>query len=317
MLDPAGDVVHCDLQEAWFQPMGLSLRLLTNHATILATAASTFGGFGPAQPVTSPEVTLRLFAHDVCDPALREPVFHTQGALIHHTTGHASTLVADREQGLAWGYFSPTVLAQPAFFRYHFLELAFYVMLQARGLMAVHASACVKHGRALLFRAPSGGGKTTVAYAGARRRFQALADDVVWIDVHNQRWWGMPWWFHLLPDGRRLFPELASLEPVLPIQGELRLAVHLETIWPGSTTVSARPGPVVLLRRRPEGPSQLTPLPFPAAKALWFERWSGTETAFTDYDRHIDELLRQHTYRLDLGNDIERGLELLEPLFEV
>ena len=106
------------------------------------------------------------------------------------------------------------------------------------------------------------------------------------------------------------------LEPVLEIQGERRLAVQLETIRPGSTVVSARPGPVVLLRRSPGGPSRLTPLTCTEAKALWYERWSGTETEFADYDRYVHDLLSHHTYRLDFGDDIERSLELLESLCE-
>jgi len=297
--------------------MGFSLRLLTNHPTILAVAEASFGGFGPAQPVTSPDFTLRLCAHDRAENPLREPVFRAQGGRIYQTTGHASTLVVDREQGLAWGSFSPTVLAQSAFFRYHFFELAFYSLLSPRGLMAVHAAACVKNGRALLLRAPSGGGKTTlVYYASTQRRFQALAEDVVWIDINHHLWWGLPWWCHLRSDAHRLFPELVLLEPVLEIQGERRLAVQLETIRPGSTVVSARPGPVVLLRRSPGGPSRLTPLTCTEAKALWYERWSGTETEFADYDRYVHDLLSHHTYRLDFGDDIERSLELLESLCE-
>jgi hypothetical protein len=310
-------VSYHDLQTAWFRPMGFSLRVLTNHPTIVAAAEASFGGFGPAQPVTSPDFTLRLFAHDRAENPLREPVFHAQGGRIYQTTGHASTLVADRDQGLAWGSFSPTVLARSAFFRYHFLELAFYSLLSPRGLMAVHGAACVRSGRAMLLRAPSGGGKSTLVYASIRRRFQVLAEDVVWIDITNHLWWGLPWWCHLRSDARRLFPELALLEPVLEIQGERRLAVHLETIRPGSTVVSARPGPVVLLRRSPGGPSRLTPLTCAEAKALWYERWSGTETEFADYDRYVHDLLSHHTYRLDFGDDIERSLELLESLSEV
>jgi hypothetical protein len=306
-----------ELREAWFQPMGLHLHVITNHPAIIAAAESAFRGFGPAHSVTVPDITLRLFAHEVDDNQLREPVFRTGGAMIYSTTGHASALVADREQGLAWGYFSPQILAQPVFFRHHFLEPAFHVMLQSRGLMAVHAAACVKNGRALLLRAPSGGGKTTLAYAGARSRFQALAEDVVSIDVHHRVWRGMPWRFHLLPDARRLFPELVTSLPVVEIQGQQRLEVELETIRPGSTTVSARPGPVVLLRRRPGDHSRLRPLAFAEAKALWFEDWSGTETEYAGYHQYVDELLRHQTYRLDFGDNIDRAVDLLEPLFHL
>ena len=316
MGDTADRMADSALQEAWFHPMGLHLRLLTNHTAILAAAEMAFRGFGPAPPLPSPDVTIRLLAHTEDDVPFREPTFRLAGSIIYWTAGHTSMLMADRQQGLAWGYVAPSVLAQPAALRHYFLEPAFHVMLQPRGLMAIHAAACVKNGRALLLRAPSGGGKTTLAYAGARSRFQALAEDVVTMDVHQHVWWGMPWRFHLLPDAAQLFPELSGAMPVVSIQGRPRLEVDLETIRPGSTTVTARPGPVVLVRRRPGGRSQLRPLAYPEARALWFEKWSGTETEFAGYDHYVDDLLRQDTYRLDFGDDMARAVELLESLLE-
>src|SRR4029079_19031874 len=96
--------------------------------------------------------------------------------------------------------------------------------------------------------------------AAARRGFQALAEDVVWIDTVHGRWWGAPWTFHLLPDAPALFPELAGIEPRLEINGELKLPVELESVRPGSTVASAGPAGVVFLDRRdapPSAPSRL------------------------------------------------------------
>ena len=114
--------------------------------------------------------------------------------------------------------------------------------------MGVHGAALAKNGRALLLRAQSGGGKTTLAYAGARRHYQALAEDVVWLDREQGRWWGMPWSFHLLPDAKTLFPELTPFEPILQTNDELKLEVNLEHVRPGSTTVSAKPKASTLCR---------------------------------------------------------------------
>jgi hypothetical protein len=208
------------------------------------------------------------------------------------------------------------VLANPAYFRWHFLELAFFVMLARRGLMGVHGAAIAKNGRAILLRAPSGGGKTTLAYAAARQRFQALAEDVVWIDLKHERWWGTPWHFHLLPDAKKLFPELAGHEPVLQINREHKLEVDLEQLRNGSTIVSARPGPVVLVQRASGQPSRLEPLPLPAAHSLWLAGQTGAELTFPDYQCHIDSLLKDNAYTLASGDDLESSLRLLEELIE-
>ena len=301
-------------QEAWFQPFGFKLRLYTNSAAILAAAEVSFGRFGTVQPAAKPDFTFWLGEQAGANGPLRRPSFRLAGAYAHQTMGDAARLVADVEKGVVEGVFSRSVLSQQSFFRFHFLELAFFVMLAPRGLMGVHGAALAYEGRAILLRAQSGGGKTTLAYAGARRRFQALAEDVVWIDVERQVWWGMPWSFHLLPDARRLFPELAPYQPLLQTNGELKLEVDLESIRPGSTVTAARPGPVVLLERLPGGRSRLEPLDLAAAKPRWLAGSAGTERDFPDYDRHVDHLLRDNVYQLYFGDDIEAGVDLLGTL---
>ncbi len=301
------------ISESFFQPMGFSLRLLSNSPAIVNAATASFGRFGPATPTDAPDLTFHLFAHALEEPPPGSPTYRTAGDLVYQTTG-VSTLLADRGRGLAYGYFSPQVLANPAYFRWHFLELAFFVMLARRGLMGVHGAAIARNDQAILLRAPSGGGKTTLAYAAARHRFQALAEDVVWLDFAEERWWGTPWHFHLLPDAKKLFPELAGHEPVLQINQECKLEVDLEQLRAGSTTVSARPGPIVLVQRTPGQPSRLEPLPLPSARSLWLAAQTGAELAYPDYHRHLDALLDDNAYRLTSGDDFESSLDLLETL---
>ncbi len=296
--------------------MGFTLHITSNTPTIIDAAQASFGRFGPGQPTATPDFTLRLFEHDVDDGQPGQPVFRMEGNLLYQTTGRDSTLVADLANGFAYGYFSASTLAHQPYFRWHFLELAFFMMLESRGLMGVHGSALVKNGKAILLRAPSGGGKTTLAYAGARSKFQALAEDVVWLDKHSNRWRGMPWSFHLLPDAINLFPELSPYTPVLQTNGEAKLEVNLENIRAGSTITSAQPGSVVLVERRPGKKSRLEPVDTAAAQAVWGEARTGLEMKLPHHAQYVESLLKQNTYRLYFGDDIEACLDLLEPLFE-
>ena len=182
--------------------------------------------------------------------------------------------------------------------------------------MGVHGSALVKDGQAILLRAPSGGGKTTLAYAGARSRFKALAEDVVWLDPQRNLWWGMPWSFHLLPDARHLFPELADHAPILQNNGEMKLEVKLEEIRPGSTTVSARLGGVVLMERVPGGRSRLEPITAPITHAEWGVAQTGLEMTWPHQEELVNNLLKQPTFRLYFGDDLDGALDLLEAIFE-
>ena len=229
------------LLHGWYQPMGFVLQIVTNHPAVIKAAEESFGRFGSTLPAERLDFTFHFFEHNVANDPPGQPVFREHGHLLYQTTGRASTLVADTDTGVAYGYFSLDTLTDTSYFRWHFLELAFFRMLEARGLMGVHGAALVKNNRAVLLRAKSSGGKTTLAYAAARKGFKALAEDVVWLDKQRGYWWGMPWSFHLLPDAKNLFPELAPYQPVLQTNKEMKLEVNLEELWPGSTTFSATP----------------------------------------------------------------------------
>ena len=303
-------------QDLWFQPFGFQLKIVTNSKAVAAAAATLFAPFGSLSAGASPDFTFHLLELPNEGGPLTQPDFRLDGDQVWREMGEDTRLVASRATGLAEGYFTQNVLAVQPFFRAHFLELAFFWMLAPRGIMGVHGAALVHNGRAILLRAQSGGGKTTLAYAGARRRFQALAEDVVWLDWQRGCWWGTPWTFHLLPDAKYLFPELSDYQPVLQINGETKLEVNLETIRPGSTTFSAQPGAIVLVERLPGGESRLEPVDFVDARAYWLAGAAGNEVDFPNYDNRLENLLTGNTYRLYFGDDIEAGVELLASLWE-
>jgi hypothetical protein len=68
--------------------------------------------------------------------------------------------------------------------------LAFVVRL--RGSLALHASAVVANGRAFVFAAPAGGGKSTLAATFARHGHSVLSDDVVRLEIDGDRVMAIP-----------------------------------------------------------------------------------------------------------------------------
>lgn len=303
-------------REAWFRPMGLSLRLVTDSAEVLAAAEAAFGGFGPGTPSEPADATFRLFMHPVDDEGPDgRPLLRVDGHFVYQTTGCGSTMVIDKADGTAFGYFSPATLAAPAFFRWHFLDLALFFMLEKHGFVGVHGAALARAGRGLVLRAPSGRGKSTLAYAGARRRFKALAEDMVWIAPGGTVLWGMPQPFHLLPDAVGLFPELAGETCCHQVNGEQKIAVDLERRYPGSTASSAAPAAVILLQRTAGGVSRLAPVEPDEAWREWLAGGASRESQVPGYERLArDFLARLPVLRLTVGDDLEGALDLLEPL---
>lgn len=305
--------------ESWFHPMGLTLRLVTDSPAVQAAAEDAFAGFGAATSTDFPDFTLRLFAHPVEDEVPLRTLMRAEGRFVYQTAGRGSTLVLDREGGEGFGYFSPQVLADRVFFRWHFLDLALFFFLEGRGFLGIHGAALARGGRALLLRAPSGAGKSTLVYAASRRRFCALAEDLAWIAPGGATVWGMPWTFHLLPDAARLFPELArtgeGVREHVQHNGEDKLAVDLERMRPGSTTPAATPAGVIFLRRDPGAGSRLEPVAPGEAWTEWLAGAASRERSAPEYDRRAGDLLGAvPAYRLTLGDDLEEALDLLEPL---
>lgn len=72
----------------------------------------------------------------------------------------------------------------------HQLVVAVMAGLQQRGLLAVHAAAVARGGRAVVLSGPGGTGKTTLALALAARGFEILSDELAVLD----------------PAGRLVFP---------------------------------------------------------------------------------------------------------------
>lgn len=301
----------------FFHPFCRTLLLETDSEAILDIARTAFGRFGGVGVMLPgmPDLALRFLMDGPPEGTVSSPVFYTEDSMLVQTAGRGALVMADPEQGVARGRFSPAALEDPVFFRNHLLHFAVLSLLSARGLMAVHGSALVRNGRAVLLRGPSGSGKTTLAYAGARSRFQALAEDVVWVEADTGVWRGMPWHFHLLPDAARLFPELERLPATLQSAGKMKVEVDLEAARSGSTVVEARPGPVVLLERRADRASDLEPLDLAAALDAWSRSPAGLEEDFPGYGRHVETLLGCGAWRLRMGTDLDGALDLLESLF--
>lgn len=303
------------LETLRFLPMGLACDVQSDSAAILAAARRSLGGFGAPRPGVGAALTLRLRQLDGGVAGVPvAPSLRRSGRQVEVAAPCGSRLVIDQGAGQARGAISRAVLADAPFFRWHYLELALSFLLEARGFLGVHGAAVAERGRGLLLRAPSGQGKSTLAYAAARRRFQAVAEDVVWIDTRHRRWWGTPWSFHLLPDARRLFPELAGCAAVRQVNGEEKLPVDLEAVRPGSTAPSAEPGAVVLLERRAGAPSRLVAAASEAARAAWRRGAARREAEAPGYAACVDALLSLPTFHLELGDDLDAALDLLATL---
>lgn len=304
--------------ERLFAPMGETLLFQTNDLALLQAAEESFGRFASAAPSGRPPLLIRLFTHGVSDQPRPRPLYRTQRHLFYISAGAANTAVADLVKGEAFGFMSPEVAADPLYLRVTFVEsLGLILLTTARSFIPLHAAAVTKNGVSFILHGRAGAGKSTLAYACARRGYRVVAEDglLVKSPPEGMRLWGLPWSLHLLPDAKRFFPELRDEQPRLQLNDEWKLELDLEKLRPGSTATDAAPGWVLFLERNSAARgTQLEPLTLAEAQQAlevvwpWALEWTG------EREDGVRQLLEHRAYRVIIGGAPDQTVDALDEL---
>jgi len=312
-----------------FALMGESLIFETNDPALLAAAEDSFGQYPLPPDEAARPLIIRLLTLDGVSesPALPtaglpRPIHHSHEHLFSMHLDARNTAVVDLRQGFAFGYITPEVRREAAYVRYHFIELMGLSMLSMpRHYLPIHAAGVVRDNRCVLLQARAGVGKTTLAYACARRGYRILAEDAVHVKMTpaGPICWGAPWKLHLLPDAPRFFPELEGIPARLQMNRELKLELDLEARFPGSTVPRALPGPLVLLDRLQPGEAKsrtgLESLSRAQALAEFEVLWPWETGWDADLEQTAHALLDQGVYRLRMNGSPDEAVDALGALF--
>jgi hypothetical protein len=315
---------------ASYYPMGVPVAIETNSAAVLAVAEQIWGGYpspaqteGPghtaalAEVASGSRVTFRIVVSDgdaIVAPVPSMPL--GQGHLVTMVQGASNFAVCDLRTSFAFARLTRDVAADSAYFRYHFLEPAVYVMINARYLSPLHASCVELNGRALVFCGNSGAGKTTLAYACATKGWKYLSDDATHIvrgrSEHTVA--GRPLTIRFRETARNLFPELKAWTPERRPNGKLDLEIDTSALGLATAFESKACGVVFLNRQSPGTRPRIDP--YPAAEAL--EEFSkaacfGDDTIRAEHTETFKRFTRLPIVELTYGNtdSAERALRPL------
>ncbi len=215
---------------ATYYPIGFPLEIATNSQEVLAVAGELWAGY----PRLSRSKPVRL--HVAVEGTNSNTVDHTitRGrehlVLIAQPPGNFA--VADLSRGFVYASLTHNLAADPHRFRYYFLEPLAYLMIDSRHATPLHA-ACVALTRgAVVLCGESGAGKTSLAYACARRGWMYLSDDATHV-LHRSSGHivaGRPHRIRFRASARHLFPELNAFPPVLRPNGKCDLEVDTERL---------------------------------------------------------------------------------------
>lgn len=300
--------------KACCHPLGFSLEIATNSPEVLLAAGESWGHFG--KRFMFPPLQLRLGVLG----AKRKKRFGTpeisgQWNLIAHIADERNYVVSSTDQGCSYGWFTSDLVSERAYFRYYFLEAAFWMMATPMHLTPIHGACVNLGGKGVLLCGESGAGKSSLAYACARSGWSFLSDDSSNLvrSSDDRTVIGNPYQIRFRPSAVDLFPELRTYRVKPRITGKLSIEIITQTM-PHIKTITESPVDFVVFLNRRKGPAEL--VPFSRRKAFaYFERqlcWGG-QAVRSSQRASLKRLLGAEVFELRY-RDFDRAIAQLETM---
>ena len=296
--DPLGFDVPLPLA-ASFYPLGFPLTVETNAPEVLTLAASLWSKWKPRAGARPAHLRIA-----VSDTAATVPVIpgmpRGQRHLISAIHSPENFAICDVRNSFAWACVTRDIALDTEYFRYHFLDMLAYLMIDSAHLAPVHGACVAWRDRAMLLCGDSGAGKTSLAYTCARLGWTYLSDDATHVvrGDNTPSVAGRPYFIRFRESARALFPELANFVPKRRPNG--KLDIEVETSRLDLAVAEERPlGHIVFLNRSDVPDARIED--YPASRALThFETLVcyGDETVRREQAKTFRSLLRLPVQRL-------------------
>lgn len=243
--------------------MGFPLDLCTNSADVVALADLLWEKYEPLR-AGGRAATLHVI---VDERDARVPPGNSlpkgRNHLVSIVQGPDNFAMCDTAASFTFACLTRDVAADRPYLRYHFLDPVVYLMIDALYLFPIHAACVAREGRAVVLCGDSGAGKTSLAYACARRGWTFLSDDATHVirGRPDHAVVGRPFRIRFRESARQIFPELNQFSPERRPNGKSDIEVETADLRI-PITAESNASHLVFLEREPEpGRTRLEPLP--------------------------------------------------------
>ncbi len=268
--------------EQTYYPLGFPLYVSTNARAVIEAASAEWSVWKQAFDV--PAVTLRLEVSEAGGAVPPPSEFHAHRHLFAYVADSRNLALGDTRARIATVWLTSRAAKDAAYLRYHFLDGVAYHMIESLYLTPIHAACVARRGEGVLLCGDSGSGKSSLAYACARRGWTYVTDDASYLvrgGASQRMVIGNAHRIRLRPDASRWFPELSVYSPTMRGNGKLSVEIWTSELASVIAAPSVAVSRVVFLQRNPGAPARLSPMDKAELRA-WCERvfyWWDPEVA--------------------------------------
>jgi hypothetical protein len=216
-----------------YYPLGFPLSIATNSECVLAAAKESWEMF--SERFDTRAISLRVGVRGGDKGLPPQPTFRAQGNLLSFIGDAENFSIGDMSTGFGFCWLSPAVAQNRALARYHYLDSLTLSLIDARYVCTLHAACVELDGRGVLLCGASFSGKSTLAYACARRGWGYVTDDAARIlretgrrDAGGRQGRiviGNPHLLRLRPDAGRFFPEFQDRLATERVNGKMSIEI--------------------------------------------------------------------------------------------
>lgn len=311
LRDPLGASTPLPYHHVLF-PFGFPVHIKTNELAIIRAAEQSWAAF--PQRFREAPLQIRVLVSDASTTRRPPvPIVRAQANLMTTIADAHNFACCDLANGFCFIHLSRAALLNRDYLRYHFLEGTVYALQDTQHVVSVHAACVVKDGHGVLFVGDSGAGKSSLAYACARRGWTYVADDASRLVRRRpgRQVLGNPQNFRFRPAVTALFPELRGRVKLR--NGKPTVEVRTETLTHLLTAYECTVDHIIFLDRQPQpaGPS-LTPVSEEEAlRGLFTSPWPPELPIHQERLAAVERLLKARCFRMSYL-EFDPAIDLLE-----
>ena len=294
-------------------PFGFPVQIKTNELAVIRAAEQSWAAF--PQRFREAPLQIRVLVSDSSTTRRPPtPIVRAQANLMTAVADAQNFACSDLVNGFSFAHLSKAAILNRDYLRYHFLEGTVYALLDTQHVVSVHAACVVKDGHGVLFVGDSGAGKSSLAYACARRGWTYVSDDATRLVRRRpgRQVLGNPQNFRFRPAVTTLFPELRGRVKLR--NGKPTVEVRTEALAHLLTAHECTVDYVVFLDRRaqPGGPPGLIPISEEEGlRGLFTSPWPPELPIHQDRLAAVERLLKARLFRMTYL-EFDPAIDLLE-----